>query len=250
MHGGLKRWWREVRAGRNLDLNLLILASIVTVTLDVVGVTTQAFTIGILPPLLALVAVSQLRVRQAIDEHLPASLLDRVLETDFRAEFYSRRLQASAEWTYLGITMSRTLSTGRPVIERLLRGTGKVRVVLPDPSDANLMAMVASTQTAKEAPDQVAASIRNSLRSLDSLATSVGRSIDLRVTPVLPRHGYNGIDTDAVDGLVMVHYYEFEPPSESGPIVLLRPADGGWYLRYKQQAERIIESSTPWTSDA
>lgn len=242
----LKQRLREIRAGENLELNLLLLISLVTVGLDVTNIAPQSFIIGIIPPLLALVAVSQLRVHQDLAMHRIAPSASSVLLSDFPSDYYDRRSTARHEWTYLGITMGRTLSTGRPTIERLLMSGGAVTVVLPDPNDPAMMSMIARTRSVKIPANDVERSIRHAFQTLTSIAESTGGTMTLLVTNVLPRCGYNGIDASEEDGLIMVHYYEFEPRGESGPIVLLRPSDGGWYLRYREHAERVVRASSVW----
>ena len=241
------RWARtDIRSNRNVDLWLLVLAAFVFTVLGATGIASTEVLSSVVLAFLGLLAVSQLRARQDLEatlDVLRATRLDLLLTT-FPDEYYDHRVGLSSDYVFIGNTMTRTLSTGRPALEALLSRGGRVRIVLPDPDDARLVQMVARGHRHRDTPESIEAAIRSTIETLEGAARQTSGNLEIRVTSVLPRIGINGLDLQLPTGALMVQHYEFEPVGEAAPILLLGAHDEPWFRRFAAELDRDRPPST------
>jgi hypothetical protein len=199
---------------------------------------------------LVILAVSQLRGRQLVKEYLDRQRTKRLelLEEAFPDKYFENRKRLLSDYLFVGSTMGRTLSTGRPHFERMLQHGGTLRVLLPDPEDERLIEMISKMHRNDDGPERTASAIRSAITTLSSIAGQANAAghpgtVVLRLTDLPPRVGLNILDGNEPSGSLMVQHYQFRPTSESSPIIYLeRESDEPWFRHFVDEAERL------WTS--
>lgn len=242
-------WCRDdIRSGESIDLWLLIGAAATFTILGATGVSRVQTLSSVVLALLAVLAVSQLRGRHETRAQLSSWQRGRtdLFQFDFPSSYYEARDRAGHSYCFAGMTMQRTLPTTRVHLERILRNEGSVRLLLPDPTSAVLMEMVAASRRSAETPVRVAELIRQSLNEIATIGTS--NVAEVRVTSVLPRVGLNLIDVDQPGALLMVQMYQLRPETEPGPIFTLTTHDGPWLSHFRDEFERLWSEGKPWKS--
>jgi hypothetical protein len=242
----LRRWLTAIVHDDNLDLYVLVAVAVVFTVLGSAGVASTVLMSSITLGTLAVLAFSQIRSRGLVArmaaqrEFDPLALLSR----DFPADLDGRRA-AAKDLLYVGVSMYRTLPPLRNDMRRMAQAGHRVRVVLVDPTDEDLV-RGAALHLAGVATDDLAARVANTLGELERLSRGVSRPIELRVATVAPTMNMNVIDQDEPNGLVVLQHYEYLPGDEAAPIIRLTANDGYWYRHFVNEAERIWESSSPW----
>jgi hypothetical protein len=241
----LKWLGADFTSGENIDLWILFLLAAAFTVLGVTGVASVDKVLSLILALLAVLAISQLRGRFVLNATLESQRATAlgVLQTDFPESLYKTRENTHSSYLFVGVTMGRTLRTSQPMIERLLQRNGLVRVVLPDPSNSELMRMASSSRRVDEGGDAIAAKIRQTLAELEILQSKLGGAIEVRLTTILPRVCINAFDVEERTGLIVVQHYEYRPNNEAAPILEFRPSDTPWYDRFKQESQRIFDDA-------
>jgi hypothetical protein len=147
--------------------------------------------------------------------------------------------------------MTRTVQAGSLIdMRHTLRSGGKIRILLVDPTNDELVAAVAMHGPYGINPGHARRRIQGTLDELTDLQNSTGGNLEIRVTSFIPPMGLNVIDADTTDGLIVAQHYEHRPTAEAAPIFCLKPADGMWYEHFAEEALRLWEDGTPWPLSA
>lgn len=241
--------WADVRSGENLDLWLLFIAALLFTMLGAVGLSSTQVLSSVVLGLLALLAVSQIRSREAAHRILNVCNGRRteLFHSEFPDVYYEARKSATHSYSFAGLTMKRTLPTMEADIVRILSNGGAIKILLPDPDNDMLMRMVAASRRFREPPEGVAEAVRHSLDAAARIHDGSGRRPEVRTTSLLPRTGYNIIDADHPNALLMVQMYQVAPPAEPGPIFLIKPSDGQWFEHFNAEFKRLWDLGIDWT---
>lgn len=230
----------------NLDLMILILAAIFFTITSLTGADSN-----ILDPvtvaLLGVLAFSQIRSRTQISELTASSHLERtdLFLWDFPEEYKKSQKRAMKSYLFIGVTMARTLPLMINHIKRILGQNGRVRILLPDPNNQNLVEMIAATRPGTTA-EQIRGKIQHSLDDLHYMHSNAG-SLEVRVIAFPPNVGINAMDLESTNDShrsIMVQMYEFAPSedSERAPIFLLTTRDKVWFDHFAELSERLWEA--------
>jgi hypothetical protein len=243
----LLRWIvKDIKEGDNADLWLLSVAAVAFTILGALGIVTEQALASLILALLAVLAISQIRTRQVLTASRTSGS-STVLHTGFPDAYYALRASTQRDWLYIGNSMSRTFTTGRLDIERIVKSGGTVRILLPDPRHLPLIAMIEQGKRVPEGVDLVVRNIESALAKAVALKTAVGGAIEIRTTKTLPKIGINLLDSGTARGAVMVQLYEYKALSEPAPILYLEAWDGYWYNHFRSLAERLWDDSIPWS---
>lgn len=236
------RWcWHDVRSGETLDLWILVFASVIFTALGTTGIADVQTLSSVVLALLALLALSQLRGRQEMRSLVSTWKRTRtsLFESEFPSKYYEARARASHSYRFSGMSMARTLPVVKADLIRVLGNNGSVRILLPDPANSELMAMVAASRRFDETAEGAAASIRQTVEEAKRLGGMGVGSVDVRLTSLLPRLSMNVIDAEQPNALVMVQMYQIAPIAEPGPIFVLTPADEPWFAHFLGEFDRL-----------
>ncbi|MFJ8493703.1 hypothetical protein ACIRBZ_35970 [Streptomyces sp. NPDC094038] len=119
--------------------------------------------------------------------------------------------------------------------------------IAPDPQADNA-AVTTQSRPTRPRPDEIRNEIRQSLRLLQRLHTEAGGRLEVRTTHTALKFGLNYIDVNRASALLCVQLYSFDVSGESRPIFALTLADGPWFETFREQAERLWDSSHPVSS--
>ncbi len=143
--------------------------------------------------------------------------------------------------------MLRTVQgSSREDMRRVLLRSGRIRVLLLDPSNDELLAQAASKHRASLSPERLRARILGTLDEVASLRDGTGGQLEIRVASFALTAGINAVDAESPDGILVVQHYEHKPPEEAAPIICLKRTDGFWFSHFAAEAERMWEDGTPW----
>lgn len=233
-------WLRHIVRNDDFDLYLMAVVALLFTILGVTGVDPKWITACVLA-LLALLAFSQIRSRRQVAVIADAQKLDPLarLRTEFPSDLEAQRANA-LHVLLIGVSLSRTIqSYRRAAVKTLVRG-GTVRILLLDPHTIS-------------SDDGEAVRLRSRIEgSLDELAEirRQGSNLEVRLLEREPAVGMNVLDVGAPSGMIVVQHREFNPNNEAAPILVLRAADPPWYMHFREEAERLWDSGTPWPPPA
>ena len=143
--------------------------------------------------------------------------------------------------------MSRTVQgSSREDMRRVLLRGGRIRVLLLDPSNDELLAQAATKHQASLSPERLRARILGTLDELTSLRDGTSGQLEIRVASFALAAGINAVDAESPDGILVVQHYEHKPQQEAAPIICLKRTDGFWFSHFATEAERMWEDGTPW----
>lgn len=244
----VKRILSRIVTDESLDLYILAVTAFIFTILGITGISSVTDLTSIILALLAVLALSQVRSRRHIAAIANTQRADplSLLSANFPADLIERRATAT-NMLLIGQTMSRTVqgSSREDMRHVLLRG-GRIRVLLLDPSNDELLAQAATKHQARLSPERLRARILGTLDELASLRDGTGGQLEIRVASFALTAGINAVDAESPDGALVVQHYEHRPQQEAAPIICLKRTDGLWFSRFATEAERMWEDGAPW----
>lgn len=248
----LKRAVNRVVTDEYLDLYVLAASALVVATLGVLGIADVKTLTSVTLALLAVLAYSQIRSRRHVAEIAKAQKPDplSIFRATFPDDLISRRAGATS-LLLIGLTMTRTVQAGSLIdMRRTLRSGGKIRILLVDPTNDELIAAISRHGPHGIDSGQVRRRIQGTLDELADLQKGTGGDLEIRVISFIPPMGLNVIDAHTTDGLIVAQHYEHRPAAEAAPIFCFKPADSIWYEHFAAEALRLWEDGTPWPLSA
>jgi hypothetical protein len=226
----------------NLDLYILAGAALTFTVLGFTGISSVAILTSAVLGLLATLALSQIRSRRHVAAIAAGQRADplALFQAAFPAEMDTLRSVATS-YLFIGESMARLVQTGRDDIRRLMREGGKVRVLLLDPDDPELMRVADRTSERL-----LEGRIRGTLNELASLRDGVRGQMEIRVCTFVPRMSLNAFNLGEANGAVFIQHFQHQPTGDSLPVFRLDVKDGYWYQRFVTEAERMWNDAVPW----
>lgn len=230
----------------NLDLMILIVVASFFTVISLTGIDSKILN-PVTVALLGVLAFSQIRSRTQISKLAASWYPERtdLFLWDFPEEYKKSQEQAMKSYFFIGATMARTLPLMNEHIMRILGQNGRVRILLPDPNNKNLVEMIAATRPGSNA-ERIRRKIQHSLDDLQDIDSDLG-TLEVRVIDFLPNVGINAMDLESpVEShkSIMVQMYEFAPEqgSERAPIFFLTTHDRAWFNHFAELSERLWEA--------
>ena len=245
----LRKIFRDLRQGENLEVYLTLVVALALLILDVFGVaSTEAIAAGTLATL-ALLAFSTLTNReqtQRLARAAEQAVLGRSSADDFfweESHLGEQDFEGASFIGLVGITLSKTVARYESVFENRLASGAHIRVITIDPT----------TQAPQQAIDRSAGIVgqtffvdllKPTVDRLCSLANAAHPStnLELGLLPFIPSFGLILIDPDQRDGRIIVEIYQHKS-SALHPTFELRPhLDERWYGFFKEQFDLLWKS--------
>jgi hypothetical protein len=227
---------------RDVDLYALVGAAVTFTFLGVFGIADGKTLSSIVLALLALLAVSQVRMR--IEQHSRASgRIGDYFTTDFPPDLQTSRDMTRRTYAYIGITGARTITAGLQKFREMLERGATLRFMLLDASDDQLVALASLLDSEKPDPERLRRRHAGALADLSSLRAKFGDRIEIRLLPTVPSYGINAIDIEQGDGSLYIQHYEFAAPGEASPHFKIAAADRYWFNHFVDELERLWDSS-------
>lgn len=242
----IKRIWRDIRQGENIDLYLTIVFAfgIVIYTLfqggqnDLIASLTLA--------MLALVAFSLLGNRYQIEKAYEKLVEDkeRVLLQRWPGDSLTNDFRDSRNVLIIGVSLERTIRSNFPTLEEKLKKGHKIRVILVNPE----------SQACEFAARRVYRDIniertRNGIHTtIYSLKSLLERELgDLQVRGINYPIAVGGflMDPETSKGVVYLKHFTYRMQKEDIPRLVFRPEDDVWYDFYVKQMQTFWDNSKP-----
>lgn len=195
----------------NLDRYVLAGAALTFTILGFTGVSSVAVLTSAVLGLLATLALSQIRSRRHVAAIAAGQRADplALFQAAFPPEMDTLRSVASS-YLFIGESMGRLVHIGRDDIRRLMREGGKVRVLLLDPDDPELMRVADRTSERL-----LESRIRSTLNELASLRDGARGQMEIRVCTFVPRMSLNAFNLGEANGAVFVQHYQHRASTRS-----------------------------------
>jgi hypothetical protein len=235
----------------SFDLYILASTAFIFSVFGVAGISSAADLASVILALLAALALSQVRSRQQVTAIVRAQRADplSIFADVFPADLIERRA-AAADLLLIGRTMSRTIQgSSREDMRHALERGARIRVLLLDPSNDELLALTAGKRQAALSLQRLKSRILGTLEELMSLRDTTGGQLEIRVASFALTASINAIDSKTQNGLLVIQHYEHRPSQEAAPIIQILGKDGFWFHHFLEEAERIWEDGTPWPPD-
>lgn len=245
--GRIRRALARVITDDNLDLYVLGTVALAFTVLGATGISDVKTLSSVVTALLALLAFSQIRSRRLTEQVRdanrggPASFF----EPEFPADLISRRA-AAFDILLIGHSMTRTVQGMRGDIRSILESGGRIRVLVLDPTDEELVAIADRRISQSLGQGRLRQRILATLDELTSLKSRTGGRLEIRVSSRISSAGFNCLDVTGKRGLICVQHYEYRPTGEAAPVFTVEPKDAPWYRHFADEAERLWEDGTPW----
>src|SRR5277367_3663918 len=186
----------RIAADESLDLYTLAVAAFIFTILGITGIFSVTDLTSIILALLALLALSQIRSRRHVAAIADAQHANppSLFSANFPADLIQRRA-AATNMLLIGMTMSRTVQgSSREDMRRVLLRGGRIRVLLLDPSNDELLAQAATKHQASLTPERLKARILGTLDELAGLRDGTGGQLEIRVASFALTAGINAVD--------------------------------------------------------
>jgi hypothetical protein len=221
-------------------------AALTFTVLGFTGLSDVAVLTSAILALLATLALSQIRSRQHVaaiakgQRADPLALFRQALPPDLD----SKRATASS-YLFIGESIARLVHTGRNDIRKMLHDGGRVRVLLLNPDDPELLR--AANRTGQPAGARLLESrIRSTLSELASLPRGEPGELEIRFCYFVPRMSVNAFNLGQDGSVMFIQHYEHRPAHDSAPVFCLDSTDGPWYDRFATEAELMWNDGTRW----
>jgi hypothetical protein len=246
----LRNIWNEIRSGENLDVYLLIFATIGIFVLQLLQMD-----IGQIFPLvtlfgLSVLAYSALRSRHTLQE-LTRKLVpsaNSVFLEDFDSNLKRDFESGSTIWL-VGVSLSRTIRANYSVLEKKLQRGDSIRVLLVNP-EGPASEIASSRPYPKMGVVQTQRHIRDTLSYLCRLRQSTSGKIEIRTIQNPLTYGVIATNPDSQNGVLYCELFPFQTVGNTLPKFILRAKDGQWYEFFKKELENLWDHGMDWQCDS
>lgn len=242
--------WNELRAGENIDLYLTILAAIVLLLLDLLGIPISDWMFSINIAILALLAVSMLVNRYRLEkigekiEQSPTSVFLDNFPDDFEKKIFSTK-----ELWVVGVNLGTTMPTlNRKFLGAIKRKISIKFLVVNPNSIANTLASNRLIEKVYD-PATHRSVILQSLAIMTALKDEAPSRVEIRTINYVPSFGYFAADIETIDGALYLEHYGYKLTSGDKPRMVLRPKDDKWYKVFKEQLLTLWHEAEEWPND-
>lgn len=250
--GLLRRVGQDFRSGRNIELYLTVALSLIIAILSAFAVVNVRVVGAVTLAVLALLAASGLATRRRSEETKARldQLADSLSGEVAAARFLRRRMlpldqdiSTAADVRLVGVTLTRTVRDLLPVLDRRLRLSASLRVLVID-VDSPAHAEAAARSLVAESPDFYRHRLASTIDLLRVLAAAAPQeaALQLRVLPYVPTFGMCLIDPDQAHGRIHVEIYQHRTIAPEPVFSLHADRDNPWYQLFLQQFEILWES--------
>jgi hypothetical protein len=241
--------WDDIRRGENIDLYLTIVAALVFVVLNLVGVASPTLLAPLTLAVLGLLAITNLGNRHRMEELMTEEAL--TLNDFFREEYpatYQEDVDGAAELWLVGVSLNRTIKSQYLRLEQKLRRGDHLRVLLVHPEGPGLEMAVERGYTRRdvEMKGQEILSVLGLLEDLQALAPE---RLEVRTIQHPLSYGATLTNPDASNGAIYLEHYTFRVTTESYPRYMLRTQDGHWYDFFKTELRTLWEAGQVWNQE-
>ncbi|MEM9817869.1 MAG: hypothetical protein AAF827_15900 [Cyanobacteria bacterium P01_D01_bin.6] len=238
----IKKAFRDISAGRNLEYYITLLFILVILALDIFNLASPDVLTNITLAVLALVISNSLNTREKLEE------LSKKLTKPESADDFFWKIKHSIEPDisqakcigFGGAVLSRTLRDYSASLEKRLLVGAKVQIILMDPTSTAPDQAVLRSKGVSSRQFYVD-TLRPSIERVGMLANA-SDNVELGLLPYKPAFGMIVIDPDELYGRIIVEMYPHHSDSFA-PTFELRPdRDPHWYKHFREQFEHLWDA--------
>lgn len=245
----LKSVWNDIKDRKNLEIYLTLVAAIVVLIADVVGVDASNVIFKVILTVLAVLLYINLEHRKNIEEIENSVKKFQTTSVNFLNTWddtnFKERIKTAESLSLLAIANHVFLSQNSEVLNKFVE-KGELRAILVDPS-GNVMKMVSNLsygyeKEAKPMEDLIGLCI-NQMKDFYQISKEKKVSppnVELKLVDHLPFAIITMIDHQSEEGVMYVTLNGFNQPSNTRPsFTLLKKEDSRWFSFYEESYENI-----------
>lgn len=236
----LTAWLTAILRSEDLDLHLLLVCAAAATVAGLLGVPTvgtQVF-VSVLFALLALLALSQIRSRVMIRglSEKQSNLPDPKFLTTLPSELDAWRCSAPAVLMIGGSQVRATYALRRCIDAKLASGH-RIRIAFLDPQVSEVINQGKGRQHTR---------IQAGIEDLATYAEQYPDQVQVRTVRTPPAFSYSVLEDPAGLSRIVLQHRGWKSSGDGQPVfVLSEDQNGVWFQRFRAEAERIWEASTP-----
>jgi hypothetical protein len=246
--------WGDIRSGKNLDVYVTLIISLIVSVLGIIGVANQNIIASAILATLALVSLNILLSRRdnaeirdtLIQNSIASSGLSKHFFTqEYDRAFLRKNLSTSRKVFFWGLTFETSLPLIQYTLEQGLESGLEIRFLLikRDSRAVDMAAFRNRHKNAIQLNTDLASSI-DRLKTLNSVKTS--GKLEVREVDYLPPWTIIASDYHLPTGKMFVRLMSFRIPNETRPTFELDArADNDWYKFFCQQFEMVWSEAEP-----
>lgn len=250
MKSFLRRAWKEILQGENLDVYLLIVLAIGLGVVNLLGIIPaqwmNTWVVSIILTVLGLLAVVSLGNRHRIEgltEKLSKDITD-IFVNKWESDGTREMTLASEIW-FVGVSLGRPIGDHYALLESKLKSGTKIKFLFRDPNGTTLD-LVTEQEYIPSSPDQVKQNIYKSLARAKALQKASPQNMEIKVINYPIPYNIFSFDPDSPTGALYIETRSYQMPDGDIPKFVLTPKDGFWYQFYKKQLATFWNSAKTW----
>lgn len=250
----LKTAWNDIKDRKNLEIYLALVAAIVVLIADVVGVDSSNVIFKVILTVLAVLLYINLEHRKNIEELENSVKKFQATSLNFLNTWddtnFKERIKTAESLSLLAIANHGFLSQNETEIGVFVK-KGKLRSILVDPS-GNVMKMVSNLSWGYEKTpkswNQLIELCKDQMKQFYQISVDKknDKKVELRQVDHLPFAIITMIDHQSDEGVMYVTLNGFNQPSNTRPsFTLLKKEDSRWFSFYEKSYENIWDEAKP-----
>ncbi len=250
MKSFLRRAWKEILQGENLDVYLMIVLAIGLGVINLLGVIPSqwmnTWVVSIILTVLGLLAVVSLGNRHRIDgltEKLSKDIAD-IFVNKWESDGAKEMLVASEIW-FVGVSLGGPIGDHYALLESKLKSGAKIKFLFRNPDGPNLN-LVTEQEYTPNSPEHVKQNIQRSLARASALQKISPANMEIRIIDYPIPYNLFANDPDSPSGILYLEMRSYKMPEGDIPKITLYPKDGYWYEFFKRQLFIFWENAKIW----
>jgi hypothetical protein len=232
------RIWSSIRQGKNIELYLVLVISIVAIALGILDIATTRLVPTLTVTAVGLVGLALLEQRATIDD-----AVRRVETITTGARFEQNRpydlaelLRTSSLVMLAGVDLARTFSNFQAELSRYLLAGHELRIMLYDPDSH---ATEYATQRSKRPFNMTrqVQLIKDAVADFGQLRLIANARIEIRLSSAAFPHGIVAGDYHDNQGVICLKYYRYRLDNYDLPWMRITSADGIWYGQFAEEID-------------
>jgi hypothetical protein len=255
MKSFLKRAWKEILQGENLDAYLIVIFAISLGVINLLGIIPENWmnnwVVSAILTVLGMMAVISLGNRHRVEElkkEFSKSISNFFIDK-WESDGTEEMSLASEIW-FLGVSLGRPIGDHYAFLESKLKSGAKIKMLFRDPRNLNgFLKIVTEQEYIPSNPKQVQQNIYKSLARVQSLQKSSPENLEIRVIDYPIPFNIFANDPDKNSGALYIETRSYKMPEGDVPKFALYPKDGYWYEFFKRQLFVFWKNGEPWESE-
>ncbi|MEM7535797.1 MAG: hypothetical protein AAF639_26700 [Chloroflexota bacterium] len=238
--------WTEIRKGENIELYLVIFASILLIGFNIFGGIQPEWILSLNITILALIAVSLLGNRHRLERI--QQQVNQSPQTVFRRkypDYVEERLAKAKELVVVGTSLIRTTNGYFDTFSESIQNGNHIKFLIVD-SNGIACDLATYRMTTNIDVNWHRKTILHSIGLMCRLKEKSPSNVEIRTINYVPSFGLYGVDIDTQSGIFFTEHYGFKLKVGDKPKIVLRPEDGEWYQIFKTQIKVLWEHGIEW----